>query len=33
MTTFFVLINLANDVLYAWVNPSIRYSASDKGVN
>ena len=33
MTTFFVLINLANDILYAWVNPSIRYSATDKGVN
>lgn len=33
MTTFFVLINLINDILYAWVNPSIRYSAADKGVN
>ena len=33
MTTFFVLINLVNDILYAWVDPSIRYSASDKGVN
>ncbi|MDO4769321.1 MAG: nickel ABC transporter permease subunit NikB [Brachymonas sp.] len=33
MTTFFVLINLLNDILYAWVDPSIRYSGSDKGVS
>ena len=32
MTTIFVLLNLVSDVIYAWLDPSICYSASDKGM-
>lgn len=33
MTTFFVLSNLLNDILCAWMDPGIRHAAADKGMD